>query len=254
MPFRGWILFDADCPFCVRLVAAAKSVLAPRGFAFLPLQTSWVRNVFAIPEAQLLSEMRVLLPNRKSFGGADAIVEIAKRIWWTWPLVAFAHLPGARPALRAAYRAIAARRSCRNGACAIQRIATSTDSKTKQEARKSNSLLFLSGVLLTAMASVLVVAYFERPLFRILTDHCRSDDLAKFGIAFSNVTVVLTPILFAPRNRPDDSVPNAIFKLADQLQTALLGLVISVFVLARFITRPGVCAQPKRPQAATAQR
>jgi hypothetical protein len=108
-----------------------KPVLAPRGFAFVPLQTPWVRAFFHLPEDELLSEMRVVFSTGdnwrdgqnervgRAFGGADAIVELAKHVWWAWPLVALAQIPRARRLLRAGYRAVAARRYCVNGTCAV---------------------------------------------------------------------------------------------------------------------------------------
>ena len=57
---RGWVLYDAECPFCLGWVRRMKPVLAPRGFAFVPLQTPWVRAFFHLPEDELLSEMRVV--------------------------------------------------------------------------------------------------------------------------------------------------------------------------------------------------
>ena len=65
--------------------------------------------------------MRVLLANGDAPGGADAILEIARRIWWGWPLFIFAELPGVKPMLRALYRIIAANRYCVNGACKVGR-------------------------------------------------------------------------------------------------------------------------------------
>jgi hypothetical protein len=94
-------------------------ILAPRGFVFLPLQTPWVRNFFRLPEDQLLGEMRLLLRSGETCGGADAIIALAKYVWWGWPLVALAHVPGVRRALRVAYRYIAARRHCLSGACTL---------------------------------------------------------------------------------------------------------------------------------------
>ena len=105
----------------------------------------------------------------------------------------------------------------------------------------NSSWLFLSGVVLTAAISILVVVYLQRPLLRILIDLCGTEDRAKFWLAFSNVTVCLTPLLFALHHRPEDSAASSVFQLADQLEGALLGLVISVFVLGfvlgRFIPR-----------------
>jgi len=112
-----------------------KPVLEPRGFAFLPLQTPWVRAFFHLPADELLREMRVITTSGhvrseeqsegggEAFGGADAIVELAKHVWWARALVALAQIPGARKLLRAAYRAVASRRYCVNGRCAVARPA-----------------------------------------------------------------------------------------------------------------------------------
>jgi predicted DCC family thiol-disulfide oxidoreductase YuxK len=133
---RGWVLYDGDCQFCIGWVRRMKPILVPRGFGFLPLQTPWVRAFFDLPEAELLSKMRVVFNKfddfndgnnryseciRQAFGGADAIVELAKHVWWAWPLVAVAQIPIARNFMRARYRATAARRYCVNGTCAVPR-------------------------------------------------------------------------------------------------------------------------------------
>jgi len=53
------------------------------------------------------------------FGGAAAVAEMARRVWWAWPLWAFSRLPGAMRPMHATYRWIACRRSCANGACTL---------------------------------------------------------------------------------------------------------------------------------------
>lgn len=65
--------------------------------------------------------MRLLLANGESLGGADAIIEIARQIWWGWPLFLFAHVPGARSGLRAVYRVLARNRHCFNGSCPVDK-------------------------------------------------------------------------------------------------------------------------------------
>lgn len=118
-PTRGRVLFDGECPFCRSWVRRLEPILGPRGFAFVPLQTPWVREYFHLPEDQLLSEMQVLLRTGQTYGGADAIIALAKYVWWAWPFALVSQLPGVRHALRAAYRHVAARRYCAAGACSI---------------------------------------------------------------------------------------------------------------------------------------
>lgn len=118
---RGWILYDGDCALCLKWVERLGPILRSRGFSFAPLQAAWVRERLRLPDDQLLLEMRVLLlPSGKSLGGADAIVEIAKRVWWAWPLVAVAQIPGVRPVLRRMYQRVAERRYRLDGTCAIR--------------------------------------------------------------------------------------------------------------------------------------
>lgn len=116
---NGWILYDGECEFCRSIVRRIRNVFLPRGFEFLPLQTPWVGAAFDLSERELLSEMRLLLPDGEKSGGADAIMILAKHVWWAWPIAVLARVPGARRYLGAAYRCVAARRYCIAGACAV---------------------------------------------------------------------------------------------------------------------------------------
>ncbi len=115
---EGWVLYDADCPFCRRLANWGRRTLQRRRLTLEPLQTPWVRQRLRMPEAQLLAEMRFLLPDGRCFGGAEALLEIARHVWWARPIRLFARVPGVRPALHAAYRWVAANRGCTGGRCA----------------------------------------------------------------------------------------------------------------------------------------
>src|SRR4029077_6387083 len=95
-------------------------LLRRNGFEFAPLQAPWVQRRLELDPATPLTEMRLLLADGSTFGGADALVVIARHVWWGWPLFLFAKIPGVLPLLRAIYLQIAARRNCLNGTCAIQ--------------------------------------------------------------------------------------------------------------------------------------
>jgi predicted DCC family thiol-disulfide oxidoreductase YuxK len=109
---RGWLFFDADCAFCVKIVRALAPTLQKRGFAIAPLQDPRVGPLLGLPPSELLLEMRLLLTNNRQFGGADAAVALAREIWWARPLVWLSMLPGMMSVLRSAYHWIAARRKC----------------------------------------------------------------------------------------------------------------------------------------------
>lgn len=119
-PRCGWILYDGECSFCLSIVQRLRGVFTSRGFAFLPVQTPWVRAEFNLPGQELLAEMRLLLRNGEKFGGADAILALTKFVWWAWPVAALAHIPGARFLLGVAYRNVASRRYCIGGTCSIR--------------------------------------------------------------------------------------------------------------------------------------
>ena len=113
------VFYDADCRFCVNTARRFERVLARRRFELVPLQVPGASAKFGVPEDQLLAEMRLRLRDGRVFGGAAAVVEIARRIWWAWPLWALSRLPGAMRPMHATYRWIARCRSCANGACRI---------------------------------------------------------------------------------------------------------------------------------------
>ncbi len=113
------VFYDADCQFCVNAVRRFERVLARRHFELVPLQVPGASATFGVPDDQLLAEMRLRLRDGRVFGGAAAVVEIARRIWWAWPLWALSRLPGAMRPMHATYRWIARRRNCANGACNI---------------------------------------------------------------------------------------------------------------------------------------
>src|SRR3989442_9356462 len=70
--------------------------------------------------------MRLLLPEGRAPGGADAILLLARQTPWGWPLVLLSLVPGVRTLLRVAYRYIAARRHCFGGACSAEASARRT--------------------------------------------------------------------------------------------------------------------------------
>ena len=109
---RGWLFFDADCAFCVKIVRAVAPALQKRGFALAPLQDPRVGALLGLSQSELLLEMRLLLSNGQQIGGADAAVALAHEIWWARPLVWLSNLPGMMQLLRRAYRWVAAHRKC----------------------------------------------------------------------------------------------------------------------------------------------
>ncbi len=116
-PPRGWVLFDGSCRLCLGAARRFARLLRRHGFEPAPLQSSWVRERLDMAAEGMPTEMMVLTSGGAVFGGADGILQIARRVWWAWPLYALAKIPGVTPRLRAIYRWVAANRHCFNGAC-----------------------------------------------------------------------------------------------------------------------------------------
>jgi predicted DCC family thiol-disulfide oxidoreductase YuxK len=109
---KGWLFFDADCSFCTRIARWLEPILARRGFAVAPLQDPRVGSLLGLSRQELLRELRFLLSDGTQYGGADAVLVVARQIGWGRPLVWFANIPGATALLRKGYRWVASRRSC----------------------------------------------------------------------------------------------------------------------------------------------
>ncbi len=116
---RGWVLYDGDCLLCAGAAARFAPLLRRHQFDLAPLQTPWVQQRLELKPDGLFTEMKLLAGDGRVFGGADALAQIARGIWWAWPLFVAAQIPGAMVLLRAMYRRIAANRHCLGGACSM---------------------------------------------------------------------------------------------------------------------------------------
>jgi predicted DCC family thiol-disulfide oxidoreductase YuxK len=83
------------------------------------LQDARVGALLGLAEADLLRELRFLLSDGSQFGGADAVLAVAREIWWGRPLVWLAKIPGMVGQLRRGYYWFAARRRCAATRCEI---------------------------------------------------------------------------------------------------------------------------------------
>lgn len=102
---------------CTSLARRVERSFERRGFGLAPLQTPWVRERLGLKPGEPLTEMQVLTSDGRVFGGTDAVVYLARWVWWGWPVYAMAKLPGMLRVLRFAYRWVAERRSCIGGIC-----------------------------------------------------------------------------------------------------------------------------------------
>ncbi len=92
--------------------------LERRGYIILPLQSPEVRTRLNLPADDLLIEMRVVTPEGRVFGGADAIIFLTRSL--SVPLYILTRIPGAKPLMRFVYRIVARNRTCAAGSCAVR--------------------------------------------------------------------------------------------------------------------------------------
>jgi hypothetical protein len=103
-------------------------------------------------------------------------------------------------------------------------------------------LLFVGGLAITLVTSVSVVIYLKSSLQKILVELCGSPERAAFWTSFSNVALAVVPVIFAMQYHPETrGTTSVVFELADQLKWGLIGVVLSItllaWVLSRFIPR-----------------
>jgi predicted DCC family thiol-disulfide oxidoreductase YuxK len=144
----GWLFYDGECDSCRAAARRFGRILPRRNFALRPLQSPGAAERLGLDDRDLLREVRLLLADGRSLGGADAVVEIARHIWWGWPLWLMSRFPGARPILRAAYHRIAANRHCVAGVCLTsKRLAAITLRVGSTERSEPRSAILLQPII-----------------------------------------------------------------------------------------------------------
>jgi predicted DCC family thiol-disulfide oxidoreductase YuxK len=119
---KGWLFFDVECPFCTRAARWIAPILTRRGFAVAPMQDPRVRPLLGLSRYELLRELRFLTSDGAQFGGADAVLAVARQIWWAQPLVWFTKIPKIMSLLHSFYRWFAQQRSCAAASCEVVEI------------------------------------------------------------------------------------------------------------------------------------
>lgn len=115
----------------------------------------------------------------------------------------------------------------------------------------SDVAIFLANVGAATAASAAVVVYLRPHLISILTDLCGTGERANFWAAFSNVTLILVPLIFAMDYRPEvRRGAGLVFEIGAQLEYVLIGLVVTVVLLGIVI---GSFIPRSRPGGATLQ-
>jgi tetrahydromethanopterin S-methyltransferase subunit B len=115
----------------------------------------------------------------------------------------------------------------------------------------SPTTAFLADLALVALACTGMVAYVSKHLRILLIELCGTAERANFWLAFSNVALIVVPLIFALNyNLEVGPGKNMVFEMAGQIKYGLVGFVltltISAILLFRFIPTPksGVTTGP----------
>ncbi|HUJ22952.1 MAG TPA: hypothetical protein VLX58_15585 [Bryobacteraceae bacterium] len=106
----------------------------------------------------------------------------------------------------------------------------------------TSSIVFGVGLCGAVVLCFLVVWYLKSHLRGLLIDLCGTETRADFWMAFSNVVLILVPLMFGMQfhTETDRELP-IVFQITYQLKWVLSGLVVSVLtlgaVLSLFIRR-----------------
>jgi hypothetical protein len=106
----------------------------------------------------------------------------------------------------------------------------------------STTLVFVSDVCATVFVCMGLVFYVRADLQSLLIELCGTAKRADFWLAFSNVSLVLVPLIFALDYRPEFGRDNpVVFEIAGQLKYSLIGFIVTfgslALILLRFIPR-----------------
>ncbi len=115
---RGWLCYDADCPVCARTALRFGGVIVRRGYKLTPLGRAWVRERLA-GDPQVADEIQLLLSDGRRLGGVDALLHLAREIWWARPFAWIGLVGCVGAALRRMYAWVARNRMRISRTCGL---------------------------------------------------------------------------------------------------------------------------------------
>ena len=118
--FVGTVLYDDACGFCRRWVPFWAGTLRRRGFDIAPLQSSWATQQLGLPSAELVDDLRLLLPTGTQIQGAEVYRFVMRRIWWAYPFFLLSRVPGLHWLFNYTYRRFARGRHEFSRACGLE--------------------------------------------------------------------------------------------------------------------------------------
>lgn len=95
------------------------SLLGRANVNFVPLQKDWARKLFGLTQENLLEEIKLLTVDRSKLGGADAVLHLAGKVFWSKRIITILKLRWVRTRVYKIYSWVARRKYCLEGGCAL---------------------------------------------------------------------------------------------------------------------------------------
>jgi predicted DCC family thiol-disulfide oxidoreductase YuxK len=114
---KGWLFFDGKCRFCTRMARWLAPILSRRGFCAAPLEDPRVGALLGLGRHEQVRDLRFLLSDGTLYGGADAVIAVARQIAWVRPLIWLSMIPGMTELFRTGYCWIAKQKRCAAARC-----------------------------------------------------------------------------------------------------------------------------------------
>ncbi len=122
------VVFDGECPFCIRQVERIQRRDMDHSLEYVPRQTPGIDDRFPqLSDGDFDTGMRLIMPDGRVYVGADAVYHIARRLP-LWRRFAWAYrVPGVHGLARLAYGWVAANRRKLGRACPADSCPTRPD-------------------------------------------------------------------------------------------------------------------------------
>jgi hypothetical protein len=97
--------------------------------------------------------------------------------------------------------------------------------------------MYLTQLVLTLAACFLLTAYLRPALRRVLVDLCRTEARAQFWTVFSNILLIILPVIFGMGYQPGTGQGWQIFfDIASQLRWNLLGYIAALVTIGVIVS------------------
>ena len=116
------------------------------------------------------------------------------------------------------------------------------------------SVVFAAGITITFLAALVVVSYRNSRLRQQLLELCGNGERTEFWAVFSNVPLLLMPVIFAMSVEPSRPPAPPLLAIAHPLRWGCIGLLTSIltlgWALGRFIAKGPALADTNKARSA----